>query len=182
MNWFKKLLGIPISEKNLGQNHLSDFYQRKAQREALLSKLPLPPKLQMMLDRGKWLHPEEGVMQQVAPFIKDPLHFPQSHDEMIRESSILFMEHHQDEDKRSHEYKGSKTGPYDLPWQDVELALNIIINREIGDDIAIALDYRTGLSSPRVIGQEYAEDYAEGFIRYHEIAATFDDFVEMLYG
>jgi hypothetical protein len=43
----------------------------------------------------------------------------------------------------SHVVRGSVTGPSDLPWLDIEQAFNIAVNRRPGDDVAIALDYRT---------------------------------------
>ena len=43
-------------------------------------------------------------------------------------------------------------GPVELPWLDVERAVLIAVNRIPGDDVAVALDYRTSGSDPQVVG------------------------------
>jgi hypothetical protein len=41
-----------------------------------------------------------------------------------------------------------------LPWLDADLALFIAVNREIGADLGIALDYRTSSDDPRVVASD----------------------------
>ncbi len=53
------------------------------------------------------------------------------------------------------EYRGSQVAFRDLPWIDVEKTVFIIINGRIGDDAGIALDYRTGIDTPRVIDSDW---------------------------
>ena len=69
------------------------------------------------------------------------------------------------------------------PWLDVEQALNIAVNRRPGDDVAIALDYRTGLSDPRVVGSDaWTGQHETGQFRYvwREVAPAFSVFAEAL--
>jgi hypothetical protein len=43
----------------------------------------------------------------------------------------------------------------DLPWLDVDQAVLIAINEYAGDDVAIALDYRTDTANPRVVASDW---------------------------
>jgi hypothetical protein len=40
--------------------------------------------------------------------------------------------------------------PLDLPWFDAERAVLIAVNQNPGNDVAIALDYRTDVTDPKV--------------------------------
>ncbi|GAA3809791.1 hypothetical protein ACFS5L_44390 [Streptomyces phyllanthi] len=54
------------------------------------------------------------------------------------------------------EVRGSShRAPVELPWLDVEQAVLIAVNRVPGDDVALALDYRTSPSDPRVVGSDF---------------------------
>ena len=76
----------------------------------------------------------------------------------------------------SHVVRGSVAGPSNLPWLDVEQAFNIAVNSRPGDDVAIALDYRTDPSDPRVIGSDvWTGRHQTGLIQYvwREVAPAF---------
>ena len=75
------------------------------------------------------------------------------------------------------EYRGSLVAERALPWIDVELALFLMANKNPGDDVGIALDYRTGANSPRVIGTDW---HSVGGCGYREICETFEEFAELL--
>ena len=120
--------------------------------------LALPQLLVSLLHSGRWRHPGDDVLSAVIPWFEDPLDFLHSPDEMRRESHFLYDDGSAD-DRRGisalfHVVRGSVAGPGDLPWLDVEQAFNIAVNRRLGDDVAIALDYRTDRSDPRVVGSD----------------------------
>jgi hypothetical protein len=65
----------------------------------------------------------------------------------------------------------------ELPWRDVDLSFFVAVNRFPGDDVGIALDYRTGVGNPRVI----ANDWGSGReCIWREVAPTFSSFVQAL--
>ncbi len=138
--------------------------------------LPLPQMLIELIETGRWVHPGDDVMFAKIPFIQDPLNFLGSKDNMVFESGLL-MGHNEIEQEVFSEYRGSVIGERGLPWVDVEQSLFIICNKWPGDDIGTALDYRTGLNSPRVIGGDWRSGNK---CIYHEISPTFDAFVELV--
>ena len=78
-----------------------------------------------------------------------------------------------------HEVRGSKQlAPVDLPWLDAEKAVFIAVNQIPDDDIAIALDYRTDRSDPRVVASEWVENPC-GCI-WREVAGSFSEFMQQL--
>lgn len=142
---------------------------------AALRALPLPRLLVELLESGRWVHPGEDLMRERIPFIQDLIQFMTTHEDMLLNSSP-FMGQDRNEFETFSEYRGSKVAERALPWLDVEKRLNIIINREIGDDTCIALDYRTGLHTPRVVGCEHVS----GKILHREISPSFEAFVKLL--
>ena len=73
------------------------------------------------------------------------------------------------------EYRGSETEPRSLPWLDVELSLFIAVNRLMGDDLAIALDYRTSDTDPRVVASDWWT--GDNTLHWREAFPTFSAFV-----
>jgi hypothetical protein len=142
---------------------------------ASVRALPLPPLLVTLMETGRWGHPGEDLMRERIPFIQDPMQFMTTHADMLFSSSPFTGLDRNEFDTFS-EYRGSKIAERALPWLDVEKRLNIIVNREIGDDTCIALDYRTGLHAPRVVGCEHVA----GKILYREISPSFESFVKLL--
>lgn len=138
-------------------------------------ELPLPTRLIELIDSGRWVHPGDDVMLAKVPFIRDPLVFLGSKDNMLFESGPL-MGPEAIEQEMFSEYRGSAVGERDLPWIDVERTLFIICNKWPGDDVGIALDYRTG-NSPRVVGGDW---HSGNNCTYHEISPSFDAFVELI--
>jgi hypothetical protein len=112
-----------------------------------------------MLAAGRWRHPGDEVMREVIPWFEDPLVFLDSLDHMRRESRSLDMFAN---DPRSSELfrvaYGSVAGPVDLPWLDAERAFLIAVNQMPGDDVAVALDYRSDPSDPRVVASDFWTD------------------------
>jgi hypothetical protein len=148
--------------------------------------LALPRLLVSLLDSGRWRHPGDDVLSAVVPWFEDPLVFLHSPDEMHRESWFLYEDGSADDRRDSalfHVVRGSVAGPGDLPWLDVEQAFNIAVNKRPGDDVAIALDYRTDPSDPRVVGSDvWTSQHQTGRVQYvwRQVAPAFSVFAEAL--
>ena len=148
--------------------------------------LALPPLLVSLLGSGRWRHPGDDVLSMVVPWFEDPLDFLRGPREMRRESWFLYEDGSADDPRGSalfHVVRGSVAGPGDLPWLDVEQAFNIAVNRRPGDDVAIALDYRTDPSDPRVVGSDaWTGQQQTGRLQYawREVAPAFSVFAEAL--
>ena len=48
--------------------------------------------------------------------------------------------------------------PLELPWLDVDKAVLIAVNERAGDDVALALDYRTDTADPRIVASDIWTD------------------------
>lgn len=140
-------------------------------------KLPLPTLLVEMMADGRWKHPGDGIMRDCVPFIHAPLEFAATKEAMLFNSGPLMFDDGQNECERLSEYRGSCVSHRDLPWIDVEQTIFIIHNKMPGDDVGIALDYRTGIASPRVIGGDW---HSGSYLSYREISGTFREFAELI--
>ncbi|WP_265594113.1 hypothetical protein [Haloferula sp. BvORR071] len=140
--------------------------------------LQLPALLGEMLADGSWKHPGDEVISRLIPFIREPLQFRSSVEQITTPQDCL-MGPDEAENATFHEYRGSQVGPRDLPWLDVEQSLLIAINRIPGDDLAIALDYRSSVEDPRVIASEWV-DTDGGCCLWREVAPTFAAFLAQL--
>ncbi|MBL7492891.1 hypothetical protein I6A60_25740 [Frankia sp. AgB1.9] len=122
--------------------------------------LRLPARLISLLEVGRWCDPSESALRDLMPWFKDPLSFLTSIGSMRRENrSLDFLT----DDERSswifRQLRGSRQADLiDLPWLDVEKAVLVAVNRNAGDDVALALDYRTDPSNPRVVGSDFWTD------------------------
>ncbi|MGH3390108.1 MAG: hypothetical protein ACRDOO_14660 [Actinomadura sp.] len=115
--------------------------------------LVLPALLLELLTSGRWRHPGDDALHEIMPWFEDPLDFLTDVDQIRRESRAL--DHLTD----FRWARGSTApGPVELPWLDVELAVLVAVNRIPGDDVAIALDYRTSTSDPRVVASDVWTD------------------------
>ncbi len=144
--------------------------------DKLRQKLVLPDTLTDMIKSGRWNHPGDEVLLSCIPFIRDPLVFLNSKESMLFESGPLMGSEVMESEMFS-EYRGSVIKQRDLPWVDVEQLIAIICCEYPGDDVMVALDYRTGMNSPRVVGNDWHS--RRGCI-YHEISPSFDSFVELI--
>lgn len=139
--------------------------------------LPLPELLVTLIREGRWKHPRDARLREVIPFLVDPVDFLASLEAMARESSG-----HLADDPRMaavfHEVRGHlAAGPVELPLRDVDRSFFVAINRLPGDDVAIALDFRTSAGDPRVIASDW--DAGRGCV-WREVAPTFSQFVQAL--
>jgi hypothetical protein len=140
--------------------------------EFVVNGLPLPPLLVELMKHGKWQHPSDKVLREIIPFLLDPVDFLKV-EYMCLESSG-FLADDEFSSKWNHEVRGSQsTEPVELPWLDVDKAVTIAVNREIGADVGIALDYRTNMEDPRVV----ASEWRGGGHYWREVTPTFSEFV-----
>jgi hypothetical protein len=121
--------------------------------------LAVPTELVSLLDQGRWRHPGDAAMTRMIPWFESPLDFLTSTAAMEFESGSLDMSADDPSLAFFREARRSRTGgPVELPWLDVEQAFLIAVNRVPGDDVALALDYRTDPSDPRVVGSDFWAD------------------------
>jgi hypothetical protein len=139
--------------------------------------LPLPELLAALIRDGHWVHPGDARLRDVIPFLVDPVVFLRTPEAIASESSGRLA----DDPQFSavyHEVRGSRmVEPVELPWLDVDLSLIVAVNRRAGDDVAIALDYRTDVRDPRVVASDWVS--GQGFV-WREVAPTFCGFVRLL--
>ncbi|MBE9102603.1 hypothetical protein [Vacuolonema iberomarrocanum] len=142
----------------------------------LRQQLQLPQLLDELIRTGRWTHPGDRIMESVVPFITDPLDLLPNREAMQRESGPL-MAPSETESLVFHEYRGAFHKSRPLPWIDVEKTLFIAVNRRIGDDVGIALDYRDNPDEPSVVGGDY---HSGKGLQYRLIANTFCQFAKSL--
>ncbi|QNP67951.1 hypothetical protein [Streptomyces genisteinicus] len=121
--------------------------------------LALPTLLTSLMEHGLWRHPGDAAMAEVIPWFEDPLGFLPDPEQMEWQSRSMDMFADDPLCAFFREARGSKAaGPLELPWLDVEQAVLIAVNRNPGDDVALALDYRTDPADPRVVGSDFWTD------------------------
>ncbi|MFD1374308.1 hypothetical protein [Actinoplanes sichuanensis] len=142
--------------------------------------LVVPDLLLDLLREGRWRHPGEPAVARVMPWFQDPLDFLGSIEQMERESRSL--DHLTEDDEMAQLFGFARaqpaTGPVELPWLDVDRAFFIAMARYAGDDTAIALDYRTSSSDPRVVASDVWNSSAPN--TWRTVADTFSEFVAEL--
>ncbi|WP_405696444.1 hypothetical protein [Streptomyces sp. NBC_01185] len=137
--------------------------------------LALPAPLTSLLDRELWRHPGDAVLAEVIPWFKDPLSFVSDPGQMAYASRSMDMFADDPHSAFFRQARGSRgAAPLELPWLDVEQAVLIAITRNPGDDGALALDYRTDPSDPRVVGSDFWTDPL--LCRWRVVAPTFSGF------
>jgi hypothetical protein len=142
--------------------------------------LVVPDLLLVLLREGRWNHPGEPAIARVMPWFRDPLVFLGSTQQMERESQTLdrLIQDHEMAALFRLTREPAATGPMEPPWLDVDRAFFIAMARYAGDDTAVALDYRTGSSDPRVIASDVWTNCAP--YAWRTVAETFSEFVAEL--
>ena len=142
--------------------------------------LVVPHLLLVVLREGKWNHPGEPAIARVMPWFRDPLDFLGSTLQMERESRSLDRLIEDDEMAALFRFvrESAATGPVELPWLDVDRAFFIAMAQHAGDDTAVALDYRTSSSDPRVVASDVWTSSAP--YAWRPVAQTFSEFVAEL--
>jgi hypothetical protein len=141
----------------------------------MVNGLPLPMQLLDLIDEGRWRHPGDDILLHLIPHLTDPVDFLSTPEKMEFESSGLLVQY-PDSWPGMHVARSSKGVVADLPWLDGEHAVLIAVNRELGADVAIALDYRSSLVDPRVVASHWTD---EGHL-WREVSPAFSEFVDLL--
>ena len=138
---------------------------------------PLPKLLVAMIQDGTWVHPAEDRLHELIPFLVDPVVFLVTCEAMVHESSGRLADNRRDS-RIFHIVSGRKVkAPVELPWLDADRSVFIAVNRWPGDDVGIALDYRTDAGDPRVVASDWGS--GQGCI-WREVVPTFSSFVRLL--
>jgi len=118
--------------------------------------LVVPALLVRLIETGRWKHPGAAVLARLLPWFEDPLDFLADMDDMERQSRALDRLVDDEEQARLFHLARprSPADSVDLPRLDVEHAILIGTSQYAGDDTAIALDFRTDLADPRVVGSD----------------------------
>lgn len=152
------------------------LFAKEQGQQIRLCGLPMPPALVSLIEAGMWNHPGDDVIKEIIPFLKEPVDFL-SVDSMESESSGHLADF-PDTSSLFHEMRGggSVVVP-DLPWRDVNKSFFIAVNRIPGDDIGIALDFRTGdESDPSVI----ASDWSDGTCKWRMVSDSLSSFLQQI--
>jgi len=143
-----------------------------------IRSLVVPPLLLTLLREGRWRHPGETTLVRMMPWFEDPLRFLTSVEVMAGESGAL--DSLTEDDASDHLFRlARRTGqsePPDLPWLDIDKSILIAVNERPGDDVAIALDYRTDPTDPRVVASDFWTE--PGPCAWREVAPTFSTLVD----
>jgi len=145
----------------------------------VVNGLQLPPLLIELLRQGRWQHPGDSAIREVIPFLRESVTFLKTVDAMrFQSNGLLFLADLPGIASVFHEARGSKSAePVCLPWLDVEMAVFVAVNQIPGDDLGIALDYRTGATAPRVVANDWGD--GTGCV-WREVAPSFSEFVRLL--
>jgi hypothetical protein len=138
--------------------------------------LLVPDLLLDLLQAGAWHHPGDAVLAELMPWFTDPLDFLASIQTMTGVSRSLDRLVQIDASAQVLRLaRGSTvTDQVELPWLDVDQAFFIATAKYAGDDTAVALDYRTGASTPRVVASDVSTDPRQ--YRWRIVAETFPTF------
>jgi hypothetical protein len=142
-------------------------------------ELPLPTPLVQLMESGRWRQPADDIIKRAVPFITDPMDFLITESQIRRESTGKLAD-----DARSsqlfHVYHGRGYPTRSLPWLDVDMSLMIAVNRELGADVAIAIDLRTSALDPRVVATDWVGHGKETRSLWREVSPSFTQFIEKL--
>jgi hypothetical protein len=138
-----------------------------------INGLPIPRLLLALMQQGQWRHPGDAVLREIIPFFREPVDFIANIEEMSQESSGHLEDTEED---LFHERRSSKDPrARALPWRDLDQSFLIAVNREPGDDIAIALDFRSAVEDPQVVANNWHTGI-RGCV-WQLVSPTFSDFV-----
>lgn len=127
---------------------------------------------------GHWTQPQENLINSTIPWLQGPLEFIESMSWMANENRGVLADIPRAA-KTFQEYRGfnSESKP-DLPWLDVDQALLIAVNRIPGDDLGVAIDFRSSLDDPRVVASRWCSDPHR--IEWCIVTETFTEFADKL--
>ncbi|MER7760183.1 hypothetical protein [Streptomyces sp. NPDC097619] len=142
--------------------------------------LTLPVRLTSLIEGGRWRHPGDPALSECVPWFEDPLAFVRDPEQMAFASRSLDLYADDPHSTCFAVARGSRAAadPLELPWLDADLAVLIAVTRNPGDDGALALDYRSDPSDPRVVGSDHWSD--PNTCRRRIVAPTFTAFAATL--
>jgi len=144
---------------------------------AAVNGWPLPELLIALIRDGHWVHPGDARLRELIPFMVDPVVFLSTPERMAFESVGRLA----DDPQLSALFqiaRGCRVAePVELPWLDADRSLFVAVCRWPGDDVGIALDYRTDALDPRVVVSDWGSGQA---CMWREVAPTFSGFVRLL--
>jgi hypothetical protein len=137
--------------------------------------LPLPAALISLLETRSWLHPGRRVLHDVIPWFADPLMFMADlHEMRLQNKALDSVADNTSINALFRITRASHTGrDLDLPWLDAAQAVLIAVNEHAGDDVALALDYRTDTADPRVVASDIWTDATQ--YSWRIVTPTFTD-------
>lgn len=128
----------------------------------LIRGVKAPDLLVKLMKENIWKQPPDEIWSGIVPWLKekeDALILLDTFEEMRRESSGLDLFG----DKWSISSKSDSPENRNHPlWLDIDNAFLIGVNKEIGSDLGLALDFRNNRSDPRVVASAYT--------KYHDIS------------
>ena len=139
--------------------------------------MPMPGLMVALIRDRRWVHPGDAQLRRLIPFLVDPVDFLTTPEQMAA-TSIARLADDPHSSAIYHLVHGSRLAEaVELPWLDVERSFFVAVNRRSGDDVGIALDFRTNVVDPRVV----ANDWGTGqCCLWREVAPTFSGFVRLL--
>lgn len=140
-----------------------------------INNLPVPQLLIKLMKEGKWKNPKKEIIKEVIPFFKYDIDFLRTIEEMRSESQGICEDVDFFFEKRSSKDDKAKK----LPYRDLDLSFLIAVSASLGDDIAIALDFRTSMENPRVIANNWWRNKEVG-CQWEEVSPDFESFVKAL--
>lgn len=145
--------------------------------------LEFPALFIQLWDTGLWGQPSDELVLSLMPWLDGPIDFILNF-QQIKEASLgKLADFGQSTAEKYRVYRGSTSNlSPDLPWLDVDVHITIGHNRFWGDDIGLALDYRSSSSDPRVVATKWIQQ--DGLKFHHTdwmiVADTFTKFTQML--
>lgn len=143
-----------------------------------MHNLPLPPLLIELINQQQWMQPSAEFFERIVPFCPEPMILLPTIEEIYAETAWLYEYAPSIADLIHIELGSRSDTPLVLPCLDIEQAYFIAVNRLPGDDIGIALDYRTSSIDPRIVASDWSDE-AQGCV-WREISPTFSQFVSLI--
>ncbi|GIH19675.1 hypothetical protein [Rugosimonospora africana] len=140
--------------------------------------LPLPDLLVRLLKSGRWQQPGDEALRQLIPWFHDPLDFMLTLDELRLHNRLIAES--ADTMRFFCVGRGSAAQPIAMPWLDLDQAVYIAICRYAGDDIALALDYRSSSTDPRVLATDTVT-LSRQQVSWRQVTPTLSEFVDALH-
>ncbi len=137
--------------------------------------LPLPDLLINLIDNERWGQLSDYIIWSAIPILNGiPMYLIEDIAGMHgKELDYTFDDAGLTDRFRT--YRGLQASQNDLPWLDIELARVIMTSRIPGDDNYVVLDYRTDVSTPRVLASDWTSDglmWVQVFPSFEDLAVA----------